>query len=57
MRHIIKNISTYLNTDHAKRAEDSYLNGSVDRFDLEYRQREIDRGIFRKSTHRGFGIN
>jgi hypothetical protein len=57
MRNVIKNISTYLSTDHIKRAEDSYLNGSVDRFDLEHRQRQIDSGIFRKSTHRGFGIN
>jgi hypothetical protein len=26
-----------------------YLNGSVDRYDLEYRQRQIDRGMFRTS--------
>jgi hypothetical protein len=57
MRHIIKNITTYLNTDHAKKAEESYLNGALDRLDLEYRQREIDRGIFRKTAHRGFGIH
>lgn len=25
----------------------AYLNESVDRYDLEYRQREIDRGLFR----------
>jgi hypothetical protein len=57
MRHIIKNITTFLNTDHTRRAEEAYLNGSLDRFDLEYRQREIDRGVFRKTTHRGIGIN
>ncbi len=28
--------------------EQAYLNGSRDRFDLEYRQRQIDRGLFRK---------
>jgi hypothetical protein len=27
--------------------EMSYLNGSSDRIDLEYRQRQIDRGLFR----------
>lgn len=27
--------------------EAAYLNGSRDRFDLEYRQRQIDRGLFR----------
>ncbi|MBY3433881.1 DUF3563 family protein [Rhizobium laguerreae] len=57
MRHIIRNITTFLSTDHERRAEESYLNGSVDRIDLEYRQREIDRGVFRKSAHRGIGIN
>ncbi len=29
--------------------EIAYLNGSVDRVDLEHRQRQIDRGMFRKS--------
>lgn len=28
--------------------EDAYLNGAVDRIDLEYRQRQIDRGLFRR---------
>ncbi|MBY3155453.1 DUF3563 family protein [Rhizobium laguerreae] len=57
MRHIIRNITTFLSTDHERRAEESYLNGSVDRIDLEYRQREIDRGVFRKTARRGIGIN
>ncbi|MDZ4134385.1 MAG: DUF3563 family protein [Paracoccaceae bacterium] len=26
-----------------------YLNGSLDRVDLEFRQREIDRGLFRRA--------
>ncbi|NUB43763.1 DUF3563 family protein [Fertoebacter nigrum] len=26
-----------------------YLNGSIDRYDLEFRQRQIDRGMFRTS--------
>jgi hypothetical protein len=29
--------------------EMSYLNGAVDRIDLEYRQRQIDRGLFRRT--------
>lgn len=29
--------------------EMAYLNNAQDRFDLEYRMREIDRGLFRKS--------
>ena len=28
--------------------EIAYLNGSSDRIDLEYRQRQIDSGLFRK---------
>ncbi|MBP1850836.1 DUF3563 family protein [Rhizobium halophytocola] len=27
--------------------EMAYLNGARDRFDLEYRQRQVDRGLFR----------
>ncbi|HEX2147444.1 MAG TPA: DUF3563 domain-containing protein [Pseudorhizobium sp.] len=29
--------------------EMAYLNNAVDRVDLEYRQRQIDRGLFRKT--------
>ena len=32
----------------ARRWELAYLNGSGDRVDLEYRQRQIDRGLFRR---------
>lgn len=31
----------------AEEREMAYLNGSHDRFDLEYRQRQVDRGVFR----------
>jgi hypothetical protein len=57
MHHVIRNITTYLTTDHARKAEETYLNASLDRYDLEYRQREIDRGVFRRTPHRGFGMN
>jgi hypothetical protein len=47
MRSAIRNLRTYLNTDHIKAAEDQYLNGSMSIIDLEMRQREIDGGKFR----------
>lgn len=56
MRTIIRSISTFLNTDSIKRAEETYLNGSLDRIDLEYRQREIDRGLFRTPSYRSMHI-
>ena len=44
----LKNIIDLMNPEkqRAKR-EDSYLNGSVSLYDLERRQREIERGKFR----------
>jgi hypothetical protein len=48
MRNLFKDIRTFLGTDHVRKAEENYLNGSMDRFDLEYRQRQIDAGLFRK---------
>lgn len=58
MRRIFRNIASYLATDHTRNAEASYLHGSHDIFDLEHRQREIDRGLFRKTLlYRGFGSN
>jgi hypothetical protein len=57
MRSVIKNVRSFLNTDQIKVAEEAYLNGSADRFDLEYRQRQIDYGIFRRPSGRGYGFN
>lgn len=31
--------------------ETAYLNQSLDRVDLEYRQRQVDRGLFRRSAN------
>lgn len=31
--------------------EIAYLNESLDRVDLEYRQRQVDRGLFRGRAH------
>lgn len=44
-----KNFARALRVPSAAERESAYLNGAVDRIDLEYRQRQIDRGLFRKS--------
>ncbi|QFY59574.1 DUF3563 domain-containing protein [Rhizobium grahamii] len=43
----IKNIARALRAPTAEEREMAYLNGSFDRIDLEYRQRQVDRGMFR----------
>jgi hypothetical protein len=43
----IKKIARALRVPSVEEREMAYLNGSHDRFDLEYRQRQIDRGLFR----------
>ncbi|OJU99965.1 DUF3563 family protein [Shinella sp. PSBB067] len=45
----IRNFTRALRIPTAADRELAYLNGAVDRIDLEYRQRQIDRGLFRKS--------
>ena len=45
----LKKITNALRVPSAEDSELRYLNGSVDRIDLEYRQRQIDRGLFRNS--------
>lgn len=45
----LKKITRALRPISAEERELSYLNGSLDRIDLEYRQRQIDRGLFRRS--------
>ncbi|WLR93734.1 DUF3563 family protein [Shinella zoogloeoides] len=44
-----KNFTRALRIPSAEDRETAYLNGAIDRIDLEYRQRQIDRGLFRKS--------
>ena len=44
----LKNFTRALRLPTTADREAAYLNGSVDRIDLEYRQRQIDRGLFRK---------
>jgi hypothetical protein len=43
----IKKFARALRAPTAEERESAYLNGSFDRIDLEYRQRQIDRGLFR----------
>jgi hypothetical protein len=45
----IRNFTRALRIPTTEDREAAYLNGSIDRIDLEYRQRQIDRGLFRKS--------
>ncbi|MEY9562417.1 hypothetical protein ABIA26_004759 [Sinorhizobium fredii] len=42
----LKKITRALHIPTVEEREIAYLNGSVDRIDLEYRQRQIDRGLF-----------
>ncbi|MBD9371627.1 DUF3563 family protein [Rhizobium sp. ARZ01] len=44
----LKNFTRALRLPTSADREVAYLNGAVDRIDLEYRQRQIDRGLFRK---------
>ena len=43
-----KKIARALRNPSVEDRELAYLNGSNDRLDLEYRQRQIDRGMFRR---------
>lgn len=44
----LKKITRALRVPSLEERETAYLNNSVDRVDLEYRQRQIDRGLFRR---------
>lgn len=46
LRNLVRNIHNFMTRDRIKEAENAYLNGAMDLVDLEYRQRQIDRGIF-----------
>lgn len=35
----------------------AYLNAARDRYDLEYRERQIDRGLFRKQSFNQIGLS
>lgn len=44
----VSKIARKLRAPTTEERELAYLNGSIDRVDLEYRQRQIDRGMFRR---------
>jgi hypothetical protein len=46
----VSKIATKLRGPSIEEREMAYLNGSMDRVDLEYRQRQIDRGMFRNRS-------
>lgn len=48
----LKKVVRALHVPTAEERELRYLNAAGDRIDLEYRQRDIDRGMFR----RGYGL-
>lgn len=43
----IRKFARSLRAPTVQEREMAYLNGSNDRIDLEYRQRQVDRGLFR----------
>ena len=49
----VSKIASKLRAPTIEERELAYLNQSVDRVDLEYRQRQVDRGMFRS---RGMGL-
>ncbi|OJU01318.1 MAG: DUF3563 domain-containing protein [Rhizobium sp. 63-7] len=44
----IKKIARALRVPSVEEREMAYLNAAGDRVDLEYRQRQVDRGLFRR---------
>jgi hypothetical protein len=51
---LIQNLKNALRSRSRAEVELDYLNASTSRVDLEMRQREIDRGKFRRSTPFGY---
>ena len=43
----IKKVARAFRAPTTQEREMAYLNGSLDRIDLEFRQRQVDRGLFR----------
>lgn len=46
----LKSLFSLFSVRSVAEIERAYLNASVSRFDLERRQREIDNGLFRRSS-------
>lgn len=45
----VRKVARAFRAQSIEEREIAYLNGAFDRIDLEYRQRQIDRGMFRKA--------
>ncbi len=50
MLNLIKSLKSLRNFPSLAELERDYLNASVSLFDLERRQREVDNGLFRRSS-------
>ncbi|WP_164517330.1 DUF3563 domain-containing protein [Tabrizicola piscis] len=50
MLNIFKSLKSLRNFPSLAELERDYLNASVSRIDLERRQREVDNGLFRRSS-------
>lgn len=50
----VSKIASKLRGPSTEEREMAYLNASTDRVDLEYRQRQIDRGMFRGRVNNVF---
>ncbi len=44
----LKKLARNLRVPTVQEREMAYLNDSIDRYDFEYRQRQVDQGLFRK---------
>jgi hypothetical protein len=44
-------IAARLRPQTVEERELAYLNGAADRVDLEYRERQVERGLFRQRMH------
>jgi hypothetical protein len=53
MSNTIRRILAALSAPTPQELEHKYLNAAEDRYDLEWRQRQIDRGLFRPRTMLG----
>ncbi len=47
MLNYLNSLAKALRANNRRDRELAYLNGAVDRYDLEARERDIDRGLFR----------
>lgn len=49
---MFRTLKRFLSVPSVSELESTYLNQAVDRYDLEFREREIARGAFRQNRNR-----